>query len=41
MKGGFASITATPTVMTATFYDQDGNTLFTTPEITPRMVKIV
>jgi acid phosphatase/tartrate-resistant acid phosphatase type 5 len=38
-SGGFASITATPASMTATFYDQDGNVLFSTPEIAPRVVK--
>ena len=40
-KGGFASLTATPAFMTATFYDQDGQTLFTTPQITPRVVMTV
>lgn len=34
--GGFSSITATASAMTVQFYDQDGNTLYTTPEIKPR-----
>jgi acid phosphatase/tartrate-resistant acid phosphatase type 5 len=34
--GGFTSISATPASVTVSFYDQDGNTLFTTEEIAPR-----
>ena len=34
--GGFTSITATPEAATVTFYDQDGATLYTAPEIAPR-----
>lgn len=40
-QGGFASITATPASMRATFYDQDGATLFVTPEIVPRVASKV
>ena len=36
MIGGFASMTATDTSMTVTWYDQAGNSLYTTPEILPR-----
>jgi len=38
-SGGFTSLTATPEALTATFYDQDGATLYTTPAIAPRVVK--
>ncbi len=33
---GFTSFTASASEMTFTFYDQDGNTLYTTPAIQPR-----
>jgi len=34
--GGFSSITANPSEMTVSFYDQDGTVLYTTPAISPR-----
>lgn len=36
-SGGFASLTATSTEMTVTFYDQDGNVQYVTPPIAPRV----
>jgi len=34
--GGFTSVTASPSAMSFTFYDQDGVALYTTPAINPR-----
>ena len=36
MIGGFASMTVSDAYMTATWYDQAGNSLYTTPQILPR-----
>jgi tartrate-resistant acid phosphatase type 5 len=37
---GFSSVTAHTDAMTVTFYDQDGATLYTTPEIAPRSAEL-
>jgi acid phosphatase/tartrate-resistant acid phosphatase type 5 len=39
--GGFTSISATQASATVTFYDQDGNTLYTAPALPPRKVSKV
>jgi len=40
-SGGFASITATAAGAAATYYDQDGTSLFTSKAIAPRAKKVV